>query len=124
MYVCSLDKHPFPHIDKCNECKDKQGMCKECYARYMVLSDIKDAEIKACPECQEAQRKASADSQRNDTIVSNRHYGEHIALTCRNHPDLTWSTKNIGCIGMRSIFFNGGVECSCPMSDLIVKVAK
>lgn len=50
-------------------------------------------------------------------------YGTHIALRCRNHPKLRWSTKNIG-IGQRSIFYNlhddpdMGPECACPVSDL------
>ena len=52
-------------------------------------------------------------------------YGQHIALTCANHPDKRWSTKNIMPIGSRSIFYNladvpgMGAECDCPLSDLI-----
>jgi hypothetical protein len=51
-------------------------------------------------------------------------YGEMIALSCRNHPNLRWHTKNIDYIGARSIFFNlfnnpdMGKECSCPSSLL------
>jgi hypothetical protein len=52
-------------------------------------------------------------------------YGDHVALTCENHPNLRWSTKNIGGIGMRNIFFSSNwreegderpydIECSCP----------
>lgn len=37
-------------------------------------------------------------------------YGEALALTCRNHPNLRWQTKNIDWIGARSIFFLGGVD--------------
>jgi len=52
-------------------------------------------------------------------------WGDHIALTCVNHPDLRWHTKNIDFIGARSIFFSdwhkpGIVECACPGADLIV----
>lgn len=48
-------------------------------------------------------------------------YGQHIRLTCKHHPDLRWSTKNIAPIGARSIFFLGDSgECSCPGSDLIL----
>lgn len=49
-------------------------------------------------------------------------YGVHIALTCKNHPDLRWSTKNIGYIGSRSIFYRTTrqPECSCPAADLIL----
>jgi len=58
-------------------------------------------------------------------IVNFQRYGQHIALTCKNHPQLRWSTKNIAPIGCRSIFFNLGMdrnmrqECNCPASDLI-----
>lgn len=51
-------------------------------------------------------------------------YGVHIALTCRNHPLLRWSTKNISFIGARSIFYqpgsSGQPECECPAADLII----
>jgi hypothetical protein len=53
-------------------------------------------------------------------------YGEHIQLTCVHHPALRWSTKNIAPIGARHIFYNlrgdpnMGLECNCPMSDLVV----
>lgn len=68
----------------------------------------------------------------NDKILSTRPYGEHINLTCRNHPNLRWSTKNIAPLGCRSIFYWGTKEqhdehsfvrepeCSCPASDLIL----
>lgn len=45
----------------------------------------------------------------------------HITLRCRNHPEKTWSTKNI--FG-RSLFYNlnydpaAGPECDCPGSAL------
>lgn len=47
-------------------------------------------------------------------------YGRHIALRCKNHPHLRWSTKNIAPIGARSIFFSGnfGEECDCS-GDLL-----
>lgn len=73
----------------------------------------------------------------------------HVSLTCKNHPDLRWSCKEIAVKenpqpgepaaynGSRGIFFAGkttgqlypdksGVqctpdaECSCPASDLII----
>lgn len=34
-------------------------------------------------------------------------YGTHIPMTCKNHPNLRWNTKNIG---GRSIFFSGSTE--------------
>jgi hypothetical protein len=63
-----------------------------------------------------------------ETICPNVTCGAHITLRCKNHPDLRWSTKNIGYIGGRSIFFssNWGAkdvsdykqECECKISDL------
>jgi hypothetical protein len=52
-------------------------------------------------------------------------YGAHIDLMCVNHPDLRWSTKNIGHIGARSIFwmpprpYDGTEECTCSVNDLL-----
>jgi hypothetical protein len=57
-------------------------------------------------------------------IIEGKEYGEHIELACRNHPEKRWSTKNIGCIGARTIFYNlegdrnMGQECDCPASCL------
>ena len=57
----------------------------------------------------------------DDRIVAWADYGQHIALTCKNHPDLRWSTKNIDYIGARHIFFlSKGMECDCPVRDLHV----
>lgn len=54
-----------------------------------------------------------------DKIVQYAPYGQHIGLYCVNHPDMRWHTKNIGCIGMRTIFFSDfGRECDCPASCL------
>lgn len=68
--------------------------------------------------------KAHEDRMRADSICPKCPPGQHITLTCRNHPQLSWSTKNITCIGARSIFYNlmsypnMGPECECPLSDL------
>ena len=57
-------------------------------------------------------------------IVDSAEYGVHIGLTCKNHTNLRWSTKNIDRIGARTIFYDGDVddmgqpECSCHMNDL------
>ena len=63
----------------------------------------------------------------------------HVILTCKNHPDLRWSTKEIafsdegGYNGMRTIFFNGrptgeglyhdgsGLHCSTFVEGEIVE---
>jgi len=50
--------------------------------------------------------------------------GQHISLTCKNHLNKRWSTKNLGYIGARSIFYNltsdpdMGPECECD-GDLL-----
>ena len=57
-------------------------------------------------------------------IVGWASYGKHIPLTCENHPEKRWSTKNISHIGARTIFYNRdgvegmGGECDCPLSSL------
>ena len=59
------------------------------------------------------------------TLVDSAEYGEHIALTCKNHPSKRWSTKNIAPIGARTIYYNldgnaeMGQECDCSAKDLI-----
>lgn len=40
-------------------------------------------------------------------ITTKAAWGEHIDLTCRNHQNLRWSTKNIDFLGARNIFFQG-----------------
>jgi len=68
----------------------------------------------------------------DDRIVPTRPYGEHIVLTCRNHPDLRWTTKNIAPLGCRSLFYWGNKEqhethdfvrepeCPCSIRDLVL----
>ncbi len=73
-------------------------------------------------------------------ITSKAPYGRHIGLTCVDHPELSWSTKNIGSASetgtgiymARHIFFDNWTwvdgkpthshkaECDCPASKLIV----
>lgn len=61
-----------------------------------------------------------------NTINPKYEYGQHIALTCINHTEKRWSTKNIIPIGCRTIYYNlhrvedMGEECDCPMSCLKV----
>lgn len=57
-------------------------------------------------------------------ITDKAPYGAHIMLTCKQHPTLRWSTKNITPIGCRTLFYNlyndpdMEAECECPISDL------
>lgn len=62
-------------------------------------------------------------------ITTKAPYGQHIGLICANHPELSWSTKNIGNANedgtgvyfARHVYFNHvGTECSCPGSALVV----
>lgn len=43
----------------------------------------------------------------DDRITRKARGTDHVTLTCRNHQTLRWSTKNIGPIGARNIFFAG-----------------
>ena len=60
----------------------------------------------------------------DDRITPQFPWGQHIELYCINHPEKRWSTKNISCIGARSIFYNlhdlsdMGPECYCSCRDL------
>ena len=60
----------------------------------------------------------------DDRIVDYEPYGMHIPVTCKNHPEKLWSTKNISCIGARSLFYDlrgtagMGPECNCKTKDL------
>lgn len=62
-----------------------------------------------------------------DTITDKQPYGAMVELTCRNHPDLSWHTKNISPIGCRKTFYDlmhvsaTPIECDCSLHDLIPK---
>lgn len=62
--------------------------------------------------------------QHDNRITTHAEYGQHIVLTCVNHPDKRWSTKNIAPLGCRKIFYNlhnipdMGPECYCPLHAL------
>jgi hypothetical protein len=79
-------------------------------------------EVDECDDCQNAMKREAERIQRTQTIDPSQPYGQHIALTCKNHPNLRWSTKNIDFIGARSIFYFSETlpECSCSASLLVV----
>lgn len=103
-------------------------LCHACFAQacsdWQANFQRQVAEADACPDCTRLRAAEEERIQRTQTIDPSQPYGRHIALTCQNHPDLTWTTKNIGYIGARSIFFadfrKGLTECCCPVSDLMV----
>jgi hypothetical protein len=79
------------------------------------------AEQVLCPDCTKAQLDYNAEIQRVHTIDPSREYGVHILVQCKNHPEHTYSTKNIDYIGARSIFPQfDGPDCDCSGNDLIV----
>jgi len=60
-------------------------------------------------------------------ITTKAPYGRHIGLTCVNHPEQRWSTKNIGSqssegvvFRSRSLFYETYTipECDCPSTML------
>lgn len=69
------------------------------------------------------EREVPAMASLDGRIVESADYGQHIDLTCENHPHLRWSTKNIAPIGCRTIFYDlYGMsvhpECTCSASFL------
>lgn len=66
------------------------------------------------------------DTSKDGRLTDKAVYGRQIKLTCKNHPNKFWSTKNISPIGCRTIFWDlfhdsEGPECDCGLSDLQVK---
>lgn len=103
-------------------------LCRDCFTQARLDSSAHYqrcvAEAAACSDCTALRAADRARIQRNNTIDPDQPYGQHITLTCRNHPELTWHTKNIDHIGARSIFFNGWdkglTECPCSARYLMV----
>jgi hypothetical protein len=80
-------------------------------------------ECDECPNCIEERQKYRDRLQRDHTIDPAQPIGKHIKLTCKRHPGLFWTTKNIDYIGARSIFFASGAgqtECDCSVNELTV----
>ena len=107
--------------------------CPMHMARLLdAFEDADRAYIKAqadrCPECLESRARSAA-----RRIDDSQPAGEMIELTCINHSDLRWMTKNIDFIGARSIFYTGKVdnvgyfpdvpECDCSIKYLAVVVS-
>jgi len=93
--------------------------CNACYRANEARRHARNARHDACPDCQTFRANTYNEMQRRDTIDPFSCYGEHILLTCENHPDLTWTRKNIN--SPRSIFFTSpepATECDCFSSRL------
>jgi hypothetical protein len=102
-----------------------------CRAHFDARPWPTQDEVAACDDCQAARRERDEQIQRDYTIDPDQPYGQHIVLTCANHRDMRWTTKNIDFIGARSIFYAGRrvadgsfdraqPECSCSGADLVV----
>lgn len=122
---------PQGQLDLCDGCERKHRelqfplglLCREHFHAPRVAGGPSAADADACPACTAVRDAERERVQQNETIDPAQPWGQHIALTCRNHPELRWHTKNISHIGARSIFFAGrdmSTECACPGSDLIV----
>jgi hypothetical protein len=115
-------------VDLCDRCEHdhpefqfvRGNVCKAHFNNRSASM----ADKAACVDCQAAEQNAANRIQRNHTIDPDQPYGQHIMLTCRNHRELRWNTKNIDFIGARSIFFasgrTGAIECDCSARDLEV----
>lgn len=106
-------------------CPQDRALGLLCH-KHFEMRNAKKWEAEECDDCQNARKKRAEEIQQKETIDPTQPYGQHIALTCKNHRDLRWSTKNIGWIGARSIFYFSETkpECSCPSSDLIIVKAE
>jgi hypothetical protein len=89
--------------------------------KHFAQGDATWAEVDNCIDCEQADIKDFLHTQQCFTIDPDVMYGRHIPLTCKNHPQLFWHTKNIGPIGCRHIYFASPseVECDCSVRDLI-----
>ena len=54
-------------------------------------------------------------AREQNKIVAWAEYGRHIQLKCKIHPEFRFNTKNLDCIGARTIF---GFGCDCSISLL------
>lgn len=93
-----------------------------CHKHFGMHFGAKKWEVAECEDCQNARKEERERIQREHTIDPSQPYGQHIALTCKNHPNLRWSTKNIDFIGARSIFYFSETEpeCDCSGDNLVV----
>src|SRR6478736_7999491 len=123
--LVAIDVHDLVKVEgQVNACPNKNEhghWCRECQARSRVLHDRLREREAMCPECNAARAADAARTQAEDTIDPSQPWGEHILLTCLNHPELRWTTKNISYIGARSIFYQtiGRPECPCSARDLV-----
>lgn len=102
-------------------CPQRRALGLMCHTHFEKRNSMA-WETEACDDCKDAIKKNADRIQRTQTIDPEQPYGQHIALTCKNHPDLRWSTKNISYIGARSIFYfsENTPECDCSSNLLIV----
>jgi len=121
--ICEKPLQKYLGKDDHNEwkCPQRTGLGLMCH-KHFEQRDRMAWEIEECADCQNARMEQAERIQRTQTIDPEQPYGQHIALTCKNHPDLRWSTKNISYIGARSIFYfsEKTPECNCSANLLMV----
>jgi hypothetical protein len=130
--LCDIVNAADPHACTCGtddqkhhnyDCPQDDAYGLLCHTHFeMENGTRKRWMVDECADCQQARKDEAARIQRTETIDPSQPYGQHIALTCKNHRNLRWSTKNIGWIGARSVFYFSDAlpECDCPFSDLIL----
>jgi hypothetical protein len=122
--ICEKPLRKYSNVDREIHnwnCPQDSACGIECH-KHFEQRNAKKWEVEECEDCQNARKKEAERIQREHTIDPEQPYGQHIALTCKNHPELRWSTKNIDYIGARSIFYfsENVAECSCSANLLMV----
>ena len=109
-HECICEK-PLRKFDNGNEyhnfnCPQDRATGLMCHEHF-EMRNAKKWQTAECASCREAIRENADRIQKNNTIDPNQPYGQHISLTCKNHPSKRWHTKNIDFVGARTIFFSG-----------------
>ena len=121
--ICEKPLQKYMEKDDHNnwKCPQRTAFGLLCH-KHFEQHDRMAWEVEECNDCQNARKEDAERIQRTETIDPSQPFGQHISLMCKNHPDLRWSTKNIGYIGARSIFYfsHSVPECSCSSNLLTV----
>lgn len=122
--ICEKPLRKYENVDReihNYNCPQDKALGLMCHKHFEDRNAMR-WETAECIDCAKANQENAERIQRTETIDPSQPYGQHIALTCKNHPDLRWSTKNIGFLGARSIFYfsEDKPECACDFSTLMV----
>ena len=89
-------------------CPQRRALGLLCH-KHFETPNRKQWEVDECPDCQKAIKENAERIQMTQTIDPTVPYTSKVVLTCKDHPNLRWSTKNISYIGARTIFFDGDI---------------